>query len=157
MTRQVGGAELQGSIVLILGGAGLVGEAVARAFLHHAPRRVVVAGLTSAYLAVFLARRRRVRGAEALLVLVLGMAWWSLGFTVELLAPELSTKVRVSQVNWVGIVTVPTAFYGLALQLTGQGRWLRATRFAPASIAVSMRRPTASTSSIVAPTLLCAV
>ena len=46
MTRQVGGAELKGSTVLILGGAGLVGEAVARALLHHTPRRVVVAGLT---------------------------------------------------------------------------------------------------------------
>jgi NAD(P)-dependent dehydrogenase (short-subunit alcohol dehydrogenase family) len=46
MTRQVGGAELTGSTVLILGGAGLVGEAVARALLHHAPHRVVVAGLT---------------------------------------------------------------------------------------------------------------
>jgi NAD(P)-dependent dehydrogenase (short-subunit alcohol dehydrogenase family) len=46
MTRQVGGSELTGSTVLILGGAGLVGEAVARALLHHTPRRVVVAGLT---------------------------------------------------------------------------------------------------------------
>ncbi len=46
MTRQVGGAELTGSTVLILGGAGLVGEAVARALLKHGPRRVVVAGLT---------------------------------------------------------------------------------------------------------------
>jgi len=46
MSRQVGGAELTGSTVLILGGAGLVGEAVARALLHHRPRRVVIAGLT---------------------------------------------------------------------------------------------------------------
>ena len=46
MTRQVGGAELTGSTVLILGGAGLVGEAVARAMLQYNPRRVVVAGLT---------------------------------------------------------------------------------------------------------------
>ena len=46
MTRQVGGVELKGSTVLILGGAGLVGEAVARALLHQGPRRVVVAGLT---------------------------------------------------------------------------------------------------------------
>jgi NAD(P)-dependent dehydrogenase (short-subunit alcohol dehydrogenase family) len=46
MTRQVGAAELTGSTVLILGGAGLVGEAVARALLQHGPRRVVVAGLT---------------------------------------------------------------------------------------------------------------
>ena len=46
MTRQIGGAELRGSTVLILGGAGLVGEAVARALLAHGPRRVVIAGLT---------------------------------------------------------------------------------------------------------------
>ena len=46
MTPQVGGAELTGSTVLILGGAGLVGEAVARALLHHNPKRVVIAGLT---------------------------------------------------------------------------------------------------------------
>ena len=46
MTRQVGGMELEGSTVLILGGAGLVGGAVARALLAQGPRKVVVAGLT---------------------------------------------------------------------------------------------------------------
>jgi NAD(P)-dependent dehydrogenase (short-subunit alcohol dehydrogenase family) len=46
MTRQVGGMELKGSTVLILGGAGLVGEAVARALLAQGPKRIVVAGLT---------------------------------------------------------------------------------------------------------------
>jgi len=44
--EQVGGMELKGSTVLILGGAGLVGEAVARALLARGPRRVVIAGLT---------------------------------------------------------------------------------------------------------------
>ena len=46
MTGTVGGMELKGSTILILGGAGLVGEAVARALLAHGPQRVVVAGLT---------------------------------------------------------------------------------------------------------------
>ncbi len=46
MTGKVGGMELKGSTVLILGGAGLVGEAVARALLAHGPKRVVIAGLT---------------------------------------------------------------------------------------------------------------
>ncbi len=46
MTPKVGGMELKGSTVLILGGAGLVGEAVARALLAHGPKRVVIAGLT---------------------------------------------------------------------------------------------------------------
>lgn len=46
MTEKVGGMELRGATVLILGGAGLVGEAVARALLTHGPRRVVIAGLT---------------------------------------------------------------------------------------------------------------
>lgn len=46
MTGKVGGMELKGSTVLILGGAGLVGEAVARALLAQGPRRMVIAGLT---------------------------------------------------------------------------------------------------------------
>jgi len=46
MTGKVGGMELKGTTVLILGGAGLVGEAVARAFLAQGPHRVVIAGLT---------------------------------------------------------------------------------------------------------------
>ena len=46
MTPKVGGMELKGSTVLILGGAGLVGEAVARALLAQGPRKVVIAGLT---------------------------------------------------------------------------------------------------------------
>jgi NAD(P)-dependent dehydrogenase (short-subunit alcohol dehydrogenase family) len=46
MTGTVGGMELKGSTILILGGAGLVGEAVARTLLGHGPERVVIAGLT---------------------------------------------------------------------------------------------------------------
>ncbi|TFH55513.1 MAG: KR domain-containing protein, partial [Gemmatimonadales bacterium] len=46
MMRQLLGAKLSGSTILILGGAGLVGEAVARTLLRHGPKRVVIAGLT---------------------------------------------------------------------------------------------------------------
>ncbi len=46
MTWKMGGMELKGSTVLILGGAGLVGEAVARSVLTQGPRKVVIAGLT---------------------------------------------------------------------------------------------------------------
>ncbi len=46
MTEKVGGMELEGSTILILGGAGLVGEAVARVLVARGPRRVVIAALT---------------------------------------------------------------------------------------------------------------
>jgi len=46
MTGTVGGTKLRGSTILILGGAGLVGEAVARVLLAQGPGRVVIAGLT---------------------------------------------------------------------------------------------------------------
>ena len=68
MTRQVGGAELRGSTVLILGGAGLVGEAVARALLYHGPRRVVIAGLTQAEAEESVAElRAEFQGSEAII------------------------------------------------------------------------------------------
>lgn len=46
MTDTFNGVELRGSTILILGGAGLVGEAVARALLPHEPARLVLAALT---------------------------------------------------------------------------------------------------------------
>ncbi len=46
MTRKVGETELTGSTILILGGAGLAGEAIARALVDHGPRRIVIAALT---------------------------------------------------------------------------------------------------------------
>ena len=45
MTSDLGRTELEGSTVLILGGAGLVGIAVARLLLEHRPRRIVVGSL----------------------------------------------------------------------------------------------------------------
>jgi NAD(P)-dependent dehydrogenase (short-subunit alcohol dehydrogenase family) len=40
--------DIQGSSVLILGGSGLVGMAIARQLVAHRPARIVVAGLTRA-------------------------------------------------------------------------------------------------------------
>jgi NAD(P)-dependent dehydrogenase (short-subunit alcohol dehydrogenase family) len=45
MTAGFGRTELEGSTVLILGGAGLVGISIARLLLEHRPKRIVVGSL----------------------------------------------------------------------------------------------------------------
>jgi two-component system cell cycle sensor histidine kinase/response regulator CckA len=85
---------------------------------------LLIAAAMSVALALYALRRRHVPGAVPFAVLMLGAAEWSVGYTIELGNAGLSARVFWSNVNFVGIVTIPTAWLVFALQYAGYEKWL---------------------------------
>ena len=73
-------------------------------------------------------RRRRLPGGIALLTLSLATLEWTLGYGLELGAPTLSAKLLLTNLEYIGIATIPGAWLVFALQYTQHGKWVNARR-----------------------------
>jgi PAS domain S-box-containing protein len=83
---------------------------------------LVIGGLISIALAAFSWRHRSARGAVPFAVLMLCVTWWSTGYAVQLSQTDLTTKVFVSNLNYIAILIIPMAWLAFALQYAGQHR-----------------------------------
>ncbi len=84
----------------------------------------LIAGVTSTIVAFYLWRRRSASGAKNLMVLMIATAEWALLSALHKVSPDLSTKVLLAKIQYLGIVTVPLALLAFTLQYTGRERWL---------------------------------
>jgi len=66
-------------------------------------------------------RRRKVPGALALMAVMGSVAWWSLAYAGELAVAGRSDKILLSELEYVGIVTLPAALLVAVCQTTGVG------------------------------------
>ncbi|MFL7791746.1 MAG: histidine kinase N-terminal 7TM domain-containing protein [Anaerolineae bacterium] len=82
----------------------------------------------AATLALFAWRHRSAPGATPLAALMLAVAVWSTAYTLELGSPDLRTKIFWSNATYLGVVTAPLAWLALALQYTGNEKWLTRRR-----------------------------
>jgi len=73
-------------------------------------------------------KRRRLPGGYALFALALATFEWTLGYGLELGAPSLNAKLLLTDLQYLGISTVPVAWFVFALQYTHHGKWLTAGR-----------------------------
>ena len=80
---------------------------------------VVVAGWLMVH-----AWRRGVGGAREISVLSAAVFVWNLGYAAEISSVGLGAKVFWARVEYVGIVTVPVAWFVFSLGYTGRGRWV---------------------------------
>ena len=85
---------------------------------------LIIGALTSIALAVFSWRHRSARGAVPLAVLMLCVAWWSIGYAIQLGHTDLDAKVFQSNLNYIAIFIIPMAWLAFTLQYTGQERAL---------------------------------
>src|SRR5919201_2629597 len=85
---------------------------------------LIGAAATAGGLAWYAWARRHVPGATALCVVMLAVAWWAAGYSLELSSASLSAKVIWAKVEYLGIVLLPPAWLALALEYTGRERWL---------------------------------
>jgi diguanylate cyclase (GGDEF)-like protein/PAS domain S-box-containing protein len=69
-------------------------------------------------------RRRHAPGARALAVLMLGQAWWSLGYALDLAGVPRPEPLFWSKMMFFGVVVGPAAFFAFTLQYTGRGDWV---------------------------------
>ncbi len=73
-------------------------------------------------------RRRRLPGGYAFFALALSTFVWTLGYGVELGAPSLSAKLLLTDLEYLGIASVPVCWFVFALQYTHHGKWLTVKR-----------------------------
>jgi len=76
-------------------------------------------------IAIYVWRRRPAPGATALFFFMAGATIWSFGYAMELASLSLDAKLFWAKVQYLGIVTVPTMMLIIALEYSGQERWLR--------------------------------
>jgi PAS domain S-box-containing protein len=82
----------------------------------------ITIGMTAALLAW---RERSEPGATALVAMLAGQSWWSTFFVLELEATTFEARVLWSDVQWVGVVVIPVAWFLFAMAYTGRDRYLQ--------------------------------
>ena len=88
------------------------------------PVALLVAASLSASLAFVAWRRRGAPGATPLVVLALAVAIWQAGYAIETASTGVSAKILWAKVEYLGIVTMSTAWLAVTLQYSGRGEWL---------------------------------
>ncbi len=77
-----------------------------------------IAGIFAAILAVLAWNRRSVPGGTTFTLLVIGVSEWLLGEAFEHLTPTLSGKVFWTNIQYLGIISVPVLLFFFVLQYT---------------------------------------
>jgi len=67
------------------------------------------------------------RATKLMIVLLLGVAWWTVLYMLELLVSEPSLKLMLWRLRFIGVVIVPTAWFAFCVEMGNQGALL--TRF----------------------------
>jgi diguanylate cyclase (GGDEF)-like protein/PAS domain S-box-containing protein len=89
---------------------------------------LVIAAVVSVALAILAWPQRQAPIARPFAGLVLAGGGWALGYALELSCADLPTMLFWVKVYYLGIVLVPMMWLILALQYTGQDRWLTRRR-----------------------------
>lgn len=84
---------------------------------------LILTAVVAAWLAVY-AWTRGVGGAREIAVLSAAVCVWNLGYAAEVASVDLASKVAWAKVEYVGIVTVPVAWFVFSLGYTSRGRWV---------------------------------
>nr|WP_233511932.1 histidine kinase N-terminal 7TM domain-containing protein [Haloferax sp. Atlit-12N] len=90
---------------------------------------MVITGAVSGYVALFAWRRRAMPGATGLAVLALASGWWSVGYLFELLVEDVTLKLTLANLQWVGVLAAPLAWFLFSFSYAGRDRYT-----APASL-----------------------
>jgi PAS domain S-box-containing protein len=85
--------------------------------------------ITSAFLGIFLAiytaRYRHAPGSRALSASILGASAWSLGYAFEIMASTLAYKLFWERFEFLGIVTIPIAWFTFVAQYVNNTGWMK--------------------------------
>ncbi|WP_225316446.1 histidine kinase N-terminal 7TM domain-containing protein [Haloferax marinisediminis] len=70
-------------------------------------------------------RARPEPGAKPLVALLVAQSWWSTCIIFKLRAATLDMKLLWANLAWIGVVTIPVAWFFFALEYTGRDEYLR--------------------------------
>lgn len=79
-------------------------------------------------LAVYTWRRRSVSGGLSLFVLAMAAAEWALGYALEISTVGSNAAYLWARVQYLGIMTIPVAWFVFALSYSGQSNWMTRPR-----------------------------
>ena len=91
---------------------------------------LLIAAAISVGLAAYAWLRRTATAAVPFAVLMFGVSIWSFGYAMEIGSASLAVKLLWAKFQYLGIVVLPVAWLALAVEYTGQGRWLSWRRLA---------------------------
>ena len=102
-----------------------------RVMVHYASYAVpliIVAAIMGA-LVVYAWPYRNAPGVRACIAMNAGVAIWALAYALEIVSSNYAAKVFWAQVQYIGIVIVPTSWLVFSLDYTGSSRFGRSTVF----------------------------
>lgn len=71
-------------------------------------------------LVVFMVRQRATAVQRPLALMIMGISWWALFYTVELLSTHLNTMIFCSKLQYLGVVTIPIFWVMFAFRYAGK-------------------------------------
>jgi diguanylate cyclase (GGDEF)-like protein/PAS domain S-box-containing protein len=95
---------------------------------------LLASAIISLALAIHIGQRRATPGALPFAVLMAAVTFWSAGNIFELGSLSLETKLVWANLEYLGIVIIPVAWFVFCLEYSGRGSWLTLPKLAALSI-----------------------
>ena len=91
---------------------------------------LVAVGILASLICLYIGRRRTVPGASMMMMLMVAVTIWSVGYGLELASHSVPQMLFWFGIEMLGIVTAPVFWLLFALRYTGRTAWLSAPRTA---------------------------
>ena len=85
---------------------------------------LLVNTLIAISMAILLSRKRAAPGSQAMMMMFVGLAVWTLGYAMITLSTTMSAKVAWLKFENIGIVTTPVFWLIFAIRYSRNGKWL---------------------------------
>jgi len=85
---------------------------------------LIVSVVVAAALVFYFWRRRSMTGAVPAAWVMMATAIFSLGYVLQLISNELSGQILATNIQYVGIVALPVAWFAFSLRYIGHDKWL---------------------------------
>ncbi len=85
---------------------------------------LIISAIVASILAQYFWRRRQAPGGLPATIVMLAIVIWSLGYVLQFRSTGLSGQIFATYIQYLGIVTVPVAWFIFSLQYTGRNSWL---------------------------------
>jgi diguanylate cyclase (GGDEF)-like protein/PAS domain S-box-containing protein len=83
-----------------------------------------IAALLALVVAIYAWEKRSMPTGRWLFLLMVGIAIWSICDAIEAAAPDIPTRVLLSQISYIGIYSVPPSLIGLVVAYSDYDKWL---------------------------------
>ncbi len=100
-------------------------------FYHSA---MILSLLASLFVIVLMWKRRQAHGAKAIIVLSVATFVWTLGFLLEANSDTLEQQLFFTNIGYIGLMSVPVAWFIFALNYTSDNQLVTGWRIAPLCI-----------------------